>query len=1503
VPARRVLRRIRRVAQRVALIFAGVVLLAVVTALIVVHTDWGRNKIRVAILDAMADSFRCGVEIRALEGSVVGDAVLRGVVIKSCDGQPAITAERVAVNVDLGELISGTIALEYAEASGVAVDVHKPPGGELNFATLYTSSPEPFGWNIALGNIRLRDASVRFDIDGRIAHLVDVSANAALDVKVDGSIAGRLGTLDGMWVEQGAPIHLDGDVAVNGDAITVGALHAKVTGIVAVEATGVRYAGPAKAQGTVTIDVVAGSLQRFLTEQPKNPPAHIVLTLTPGVNEPNVQLLVNATAGDENEAAVAGTLYITPDGPTRIGGVLSVTGANAEWFARDAVKTQISATAVVALELDGDRLGKGLPVSGTIALDGSGTIGDLAIDHIGGHVFVHDHSIYAIATALAPGEASATVIGTLTVEDEGAIKIEHARIKAHVEDIGTLVPAAGIGGAADADLTITGTLSDKPPVLTVDGKVNGRRLRMDDLRVARADVVLHDARIDLANPDHPRGGATAVLSGVRKGTAALPTVSIRANSRAAGGYQVRVASSGEHLIAGGARWSVDADAVVHPRDRFRAAKIVLGSYTLRTDGVPWAGRGGTIDVTRHAIDIRKVAGQVDGGSFAVDGKINPGTLGIDGTVRITHVELSQIDRALGLTGRGIGPLRGRADLTAEIHRHGSRLTGSIAGTINTFAMREDADPIDITIDAKIDPKRIAGTVSAKGAAIGSAELAIDVIPPRDPTDLGAWSRLERSAIRSVIAKAVNVDIVALTSSFGIAPPIDATVSADLQLTATSSVGEIHARDLVVSGAPGMIDLDATLDLARPGEVVAHATATVREIGTATIEATVRVPSRPFDVKGWRALDIRAIKGATVTVDEITVDDKIAKRFGLGGLRGRIGGSIDVTEALREIHARAVGRGITGGPLARPVDLVVDAKLDADGAEVTVNGALDGVAVLTATASAPVDPGQLVGDARKALSSVPITGSASIAKTEIASVLRTFGEERRLNGTISGEGTFAGTLGDPTATLAVVVEDLGGKRQRVKKLTIDGTYAGGVLTAELEANQVGNGRLHATARYEVAKPEATEVRFAAVRFQVAPLFRLVPDAVGIRGILDANLTVTGADPYKMAITGTVKVKEAQVPIIDMIGAITNGSAELTFTAGHVKIKARGDIESGDAELTADADLGGLLPTRGTLDVTVRDIALITTMQPRFASKLHAEVKQTDHHWHVVARVEDTEVVIPEEEGKPLHQATPPNDMVFIENGRIKRPARAVLAALVGRRPSDPFLTVDLTIRPVEIVSKELRGVVEGHLDIEVGDDGIWITDEISARRGEVMVFDRRYLLNRASLRFDGGIDPMLDIEMQHDFTQLAMTVDIHGRLSDPELELTSQPGNYTEGQLLGFLLGGTPGSGGQDSRDALTGAASTVASQTVGGFVTRRLPVKIDVLRFEPATSSSSAAFAVGKWINQKFLVLVRSRIEPREDENRGETEIEYWLGRRLLLDAVGGDKGVLGLDLLWTKRW
>jgi hypothetical protein len=90
---------------------------------------------------------------------------------------------------------------------------------------------------------------------------------------------------------------------------------------------------------------------------------------------------------------------------------------------------------------------------------------------------------------------------------------------------------------------------------------------------------------------------------------------------------------------------------------------------------------------------------------------------------------------------------------------------------------------------------------------------------------------------------------------------------------------------------------------------------------------------------------------------------------------------------------------------------------------------------------------------------------------------------------------------------------------------------------------------------------------------------------------------------------------------------------------------------------------------------------------------------------------------------------------------------------------------------------------------------------------------------------------------------------------------------------------------------------------VGGYVERVLPVDLDVLRFEAATAGSSAAFTIGKWITRKLFLAYRRRLEARPEENAGEAELEYWLGRNVLVEATAGDRGIYGADLLWLRRW
>jgi translocation and assembly module TamB len=180
----------------------------------------------------------------------------------------------------------------------------------------------------------------------------------------------------------------------------------------------------------------------------------------------------------------------------------------------------------------------------------------------------------------------------------------------------------------------------------------------------------------------------------------------------------------------------------------------------------------------------------------------------------------------------------------------------------------------------------------------------------------------------------------------------------------------------------------------------------------------------------------------------------------------------------------------------------------------------------------------------------------------------------------------------------------------------------------------------------------------------------------------------------------------------------------------------------------------------------------------------------------------------------------------------------------------------------------------------------------------------YRIERASVRFDGPIDPVLDVKLIKDLPQLTMFVEVRGRASKPDLHLTSRPATYTEGQLLTFLIGGSPGADpGSEVRDAASGVASALVSQKVGGYIEDYLPVQVDVLRYEAATASSGAAFTVGKWVTRRLFVAFRRRLEARTDQNAGEAELEYWLAPDILIEATTGDRGHHDADLLWLKRW
>src|SRR6185436_11326102 len=182
---------------------------------------------------------------------------------------------------------------------------------------------------------------------------------------------------------------------------------------------------------------------------------------------------------------------------------------------------------------------------------------------------------------------------------------------------------------------------------------------------------------------------------------------------------------------------------------------------------------------------------------------------------------------------------------------------------------------------------------------------------------------------------------------------------------------------------------------------------------------------------------------------------------------------------------------------------------------------------------------------------------------------------------------------------------------------------------------------------------------------------------------------------------------------------------------------------------------------------------------------AKVNRARDRWIADVEVHNGSVRVPKGHGEELKPVGPPNDMVFLNGGPGGRRPRK------EEPPSRPVIEVHVKLGATHIQSEELRAVVRGAVTITADGESVGIVGAIDAYRGDLDLFGRRYLVERATARFDGPPDPLLDIVITHDFPEVTTLTTVRGRLSKPELIMSSDPAIYSQGQLLGFLLGGEP----------------------------------------------------------------------------------------------------------------
>ncbi|HEX8112451.1 MAG TPA: translocation/assembly module TamB domain-containing protein, partial [Kofleriaceae bacterium] len=487
--------------------------------------------------------------------------------------------------------------------------------------------------------------------------------------------------------------------------------------------------------------------------------------------------------------------------------------------------------------------------------------------------------------------------------------------------------------------------------------------------------------------------------------------------------------------------------------------------------------------------------------------------------------------------------------------------------------------------------------------------------------------------------------------------------------------------------------------------------------------------------------------------------------------------------------------LRGGPIDQPIDVHATASLDERATTATVGVGSRGASLVEIEGRLPVSLVDVLARRGQAAGrDTPLEATAKLTSTDAARLLAVFGRTEVTSGRIDGSVTLTGTLGAPKATVRVTASQLTippGPHNKpvrvVERLAINGSWDGGTARIDVDGTESGGGALRLAAQVRPDRLRDGTATVKATRFDLVPLLVFAPGpAGGMSGVLDADLRLAGLDLRTAQLAGEIHLRQARIPTAPTIGTLRAATIDALVADHEIRIAADGKLGAGSASLTGTIALDGAAPNGGKARLTLRKVSPIGSIEPQITADVNATLSRDRNQWKAELVVDHGDVVVPSDRGEKLKPAGAPPDMVFADGRRITR------RPMTQQEPTNPIFQVKINLRSTRVESKEFRGLIHGQLEMRADGEAIAMYGGIEAERGDLDLFGRRYQVDRAAVNFDGSLDPLLDIRITYDFPEVTTVTEVRGRLSKPDLVMTSDPGTYSQGQLLGFLLGGEPG---------------------------------------------------------------------------------------------------------------
>ncbi|MBI4512430.1 MAG: translocation/assembly module TamB domain-containing protein [Deltaproteobacteria bacterium] len=787
------MRRLRAILRWVlgAVVLLGATLVGI---LLLLRTDWGRERAR-RELEARINRVLVGeVSIGTLRGSFPRHVVLQGVKVRDALGRTLVTADQVVVDLDLLPLLFREVHLYRLLVEGPSVTGQRDEWGVLDLqALLPPRRPERKPWRFRLDDVRVQGGTLSI-ADGRgtthsfrdMAVLVSVRSGAwGWELVAEHASA--------FWIERALRVEIKG-----------------------------RFAGTTEKEGRSSVLGARGVTARVDDSFLELPVALFSPTRSRLFGVLNAELVDLPVKGHHAARVVA--VRVGRSTPMRAWAIGRLADAEVRMVGHAWPEARRGSARAEVEGFSPSALVAGAPpgnLHGTISTDVAGTAlrtlrGTMEINAAGNlagvrlrHVRIRGEGVGGLVRAQVLVDSDvgrSTAHGELRLLEETVV-VEAARARGEVASL-TAVFGPRAGGLVGFEVAAQGPLH----ALAVSGIATGRRVRLGATRAATARIevslqgVPSDTRGSVQFLAHEAAYRERSL-GKLQATAALWARGSRAVVSLRGG-----GPPSPHAVASKASiWRESGR--IHVR---------LQELLVTTRSVPWEGRGGTLTwFDDGRLHVRDLVLASRAGHVLVDGLVGwrRGPPSGRAHVHVTGLDLSTFQGALFPESRAAHPLEGTVTVDVLASRQGKELALSADLIGDTIRWRKTAPSTSWLARVRLARGRLSADAQVATPRGGKAEVALDMNAPRAPLELAGWKRLSARDVNHAEVTASDTDLETLAELVGRPATWRGRIDGGIVVGAGGEPASVKivGRDLQ---ARGIRDLDATVQASISSGVLA-----------------------------------------------------------------------------------------------------------------------------------------------------------------------------------------------------------------------------------------------------------------------------------------------------------------------------------------------------------------------------------------------------------------------------------------------------------------------------------------------------------------------------------------------------------------------------------------------------------------------------------------------------------------------------------------------------------